>query len=94
MGLLLAWYSIALSGRPGAPPSQLENEVARPIEDAVASIAGLNHVTSRISDGAVTMVVEFDSDPDFELASQFGRRIDRAILFSHLTKQTLHVQVR
>lgn len=47
---------------PGAPPSQLENEVARPIEDAVASIAGLNHVTSRITDGAVTMVVEFDFD--------------------------------
>jgi len=45
---------------PGAPPSQLENEVARPIEDAVASIDGLNHVTSRITDGAVTMVVEFD----------------------------------
>lgn len=47
---------------PGAPPSQLENEVARPIEDAVASIDGLNHVTSRITDGAVTMVVEFDFD--------------------------------
>ena len=45
---------------PGAPPSQLENEIARPIEDAVASIDGLNHVTSRITDGAVTMVIEFD----------------------------------
>ena len=37
---------------PGAPPTQLENEVARPIEDAVASISGLKHVTSRITDGA------------------------------------------
>ena len=51
---------------PGAPPTQLENEVARPIEDAVASISGLKHVTSRITDGAVTMVVEFS----FETGSQ------------------------
>jgi hypothetical protein len=40
------------------------------------------------------MVVEFDSDPDFELAGRFGGRIDRAILFSHLTNQALQVQVR
>jgi hydrophobe/amphiphile efflux-1 (HAE1) family protein len=44
---------------PGAPPSQLETEVARPIEDAIASVGAVKHVSTNISDGLVSMIVEF-----------------------------------
>ena len=44
----------------GAAPAQLETEVARKAEDAVAAIAGLRHVTTTITDGQVRMVVQFE----------------------------------
>lgn len=43
----------------GALPSALEMDVARKIENAIASIQGLKHVTTKIQDSAVTMTVEF-----------------------------------
>ena len=44
---------------PGAAPSQLETEVARPVEDALATAPGLKHLTTRITDGVVSMTAEF-----------------------------------
>ena len=44
---------------PGAAPSQLETEVARPVEDALATVPGLRHVTTRITDGLVAITIEF-----------------------------------
>ncbi|MFM7570258.1 MAG: efflux RND transporter permease subunit, partial [Betaproteobacteria bacterium] len=44
---------------PGASPSSLENDVARRLENAIASIQGLRHITTRIQDGALTLTVEF-----------------------------------
>lgn len=55
--------SVALS-LPGAPPSQLETEVARPIEDAIASIGAVRHISTTINDGIVSMVVEFSFEKD------------------------------
>ena len=49
---------------PGAPPSQLETEVARPIEDAIASVGAVKHVSTNISDGLVSMIVEFSYEKD------------------------------
>lgn len=46
--------------QPGAAPAQLETEVARKAEDAVAAIAGLRHVTTTITDGQVRMIVQFE----------------------------------
>lgn len=43
----------------GASPSTLEMDVARKIENSIASIQGLKHITTKIQDGAVTMTVEF-----------------------------------
>lgn len=43
---------------PGASPVQLEAEVARPVEDSIASIGGVRHTTTTINDGVVSMVVE------------------------------------
>lgn len=44
---------------PGASPAQLETEVARPIEDAVAALEGVRHVTTTITDGQVQIEAEF-----------------------------------
>ena len=44
---------------PGAAPAQLETEVARRIENAVATIDGVKHIYSRVQDGAATVTVEF-----------------------------------
>lgn len=44
----------------GAAPSELENQVTKEVEDAVAGIAGVKHVTSTITDNQSNTVVEFD----------------------------------
>ncbi|WP_347986019.1 efflux RND transporter permease subunit [Methylomonas sp. AM2-LC] len=44
---------------PGASPTQLENEVARKIEDSIATLQGLKHMTTKIQDGSVKITVEF-----------------------------------
>jgi len=44
---------------PGAAPSQLETEVARKVEDSLATLTGLRHLYTTISDGQVQIVVEF-----------------------------------
>ncbi len=49
--------SIAL---PGASPSQLESEVTRKLEDAIASIEGVRHIRSVVDDGLSTTIVEFE----------------------------------
>jgi multidrug efflux pump subunit AcrB len=44
---------------PGASPSQLETEVARKIENSIATLQSLKHITSKIKDGSVTVTAEF-----------------------------------
>jgi multidrug efflux pump subunit AcrB len=44
---------------PGASPTQLESEVARKVEGAVSSLAGVRHVFSTINDGLVVITVQF-----------------------------------
>lgn len=44
---------------PGAAPSQLENDVARKLENSIATVQGLKHITTKVQDGAVTLIVEF-----------------------------------
>ncbi|MBN8524328.1 MAG: efflux RND transporter permease subunit [Planctomycetes bacterium] len=46
----------------GAAPAQLETEVARKLEDAVASLQGIEHVVTTITDGSVTVAIEFSLD--------------------------------
>ncbi|MDP1687872.1 efflux RND transporter permease subunit, partial [Hydrogenophaga sp.] len=40
---------------PGAAPNQLENDVARVIENSLASLQGIKHITTKVQDGAVTI---------------------------------------
>ena len=44
---------------PGAAPAQLETEVARKIENSVATIQGVKHIYAKIQDGSVVITVEF-----------------------------------
>ena len=43
----------------GAAPSELETQVTRRVEDAVASIAGIKHIQSSVTDGASLTSIEF-----------------------------------
>ena len=44
---------------PGAAPAQLETEVARKIENAIASIQGLKNIYTKVQDGVVIVTGEF-----------------------------------
>ncbi|CAB3803649.1 efflux RND transporter permease subunit [Pararobbsia alpina] len=45
--------------QPGAAPAQLETEVARRVEDSLATLSGLKHVRTSITDGQVSITVQF-----------------------------------
>ena len=44
---------------PGASPGQMETEVARKIEDSVATLQGVKHIYTLVQMGSVTITVEF-----------------------------------
>ena len=44
---------------PGAAPTQLETDVARKLENALAPLQGLKHITTKVQDGAVSITAEF-----------------------------------
>ncbi|MBF0628175.1 MAG: efflux RND transporter permease subunit [Magnetococcales bacterium] len=52
----------------GAAPAQLETEVARKIEDAVASLAGLEHIRTTLTEGMVSIQVDFVIDKSADVA--------------------------
>ena len=54
--LPIVTVSAALSG---AAPAQLETEVARKIEDAVATLQGVKNIYTKVLDGEVNVTVEF-----------------------------------
>jgi len=63
----------------GAAPSQLETEVARKIEDKLASLTKLDHITTTITDGAANISVSFEIDKDTESAlSEVRNAVDSA----------------
>jgi multidrug efflux pump subunit AcrB len=53
---------------PGASPSQLETEVTRKVEDAVATINGVKRVTSNVSEGLSGTAIEFVLETDIATA--------------------------
>jgi multidrug efflux pump subunit AcrB len=44
---------------PGAAPAQLETEVARKLENSIATTQGLKHIYTKVQDGGVTITAEF-----------------------------------
>ncbi|MDB5593466.1 MAG: efflux transporter, AcrB/AcrD/AcrF family protein [Hyphomicrobiales bacterium] len=43
----------------GAAPTELESQVTKKIEDAVAGVAGVKHITSGVSEGSSATTIEF-----------------------------------
>lgn len=54
--------------QPGAAPTQLEAEVTRKVEDAVATIPGIKRVYSSIDEGMSTTMLEFHMDTELSEA--------------------------
>ena len=50
---------IVSASLPGAAPAQLETEVARKIENAIAPLQGLKNIYTKVQDGGVTVTAEF-----------------------------------
>jgi multidrug efflux pump subunit AcrB len=44
---------------PGAAPAQMETEVARKIENSIATVQGLKHLYTKVQDGTATVTAEF-----------------------------------
>lgn len=53
---------------PGADPVQLENDVAKKIENKLTSINGIDHIRSTLQTGSVTIVSEFVLEKDIQEA--------------------------
>ena len=53
----------------GAAPDELENSVTRRIEDAVAGLIGVRHITSSITSGTSLCTVEFEFGTDLDRAA-------------------------
>ncbi len=52
----------------GASPSELETQVTKRVENAVAGITGVKHITSTITDGASVTSIEFELGTDTDRA--------------------------
>ncbi|MCE2971056.1 MAG: efflux RND transporter permease subunit [Burkholderiales bacterium] len=44
---------------PGASPAQMETDVARKLENSIATLQGVKHIYSKVQDGTATVTVEF-----------------------------------
>jgi hydrophobe/amphiphile efflux-1 (HAE1) family protein len=53
---------------PGVAPTQMESEITRKVEDAVATIAGIEQMTSTVDEGASTTAIEFRFGTDLSAA--------------------------
>ncbi len=52
----------------GAPPAELESQVTKPIEDAVADVEGVKHIMSSVSDGVSATTITFGLDVNTDRA--------------------------
>ncbi len=55
--------------QPGAAPQEMETQIAQKVEGAIASIGNIHHQQTRISEGNVLIIIEFN----------IGTPIDRAV---------------
>lgn len=53
---------------PGVQAAQLESEVTRKVEDAVAGVVGIRHIRSNISAGSSSSIIEFEIGTDLSEA--------------------------
>ena len=61
---------VVTAAYPGASPEIVESEVTKKIEEAVNSIAGVNAITSRSSEGSSVVIIEFQLSVDGRKAAE------------------------
>jgi multidrug efflux pump subunit AcrB len=61
-------YVIVSVGYAGTPPSQMETEVTRKVEDAISTLIGIKRISSTINTGSSQTVIEFDFKTDMSQA--------------------------
>ena len=54
--------------QPGAAPSEIANQVIKPIEDAVSDVTGVRHVLATATDSAANLIIEFELETDTDRA--------------------------
>lgn len=59
--------TVAIS-QPGAAPSEIANQIVKPVESAVSDVSGVNHVTATATDSVANIVIEFDLEVDTDRA--------------------------
>ncbi|MGB3247354.1 MAG: efflux RND transporter permease subunit [Sulfitobacter sp.] len=55
-------------GQAGAAPSEIANQIVKPVESAVFDVTGVNHVSATATDGSATITIEFDLEVDTDRA--------------------------
>lgn len=55
---------------PGASPEQVESKVTQEVEEAVGEVAGVEHITSTVSEGLSTTVIQFTTETNADAAAQ------------------------
>ena len=54
--------------QPGAAPSEIVTQIVQPVEDSIASVTGVRHITSTAMDSSASIVVEFELETDSDRA--------------------------
>ncbi|MBV9508670.1 MAG: efflux RND transporter permease subunit, partial [Caulobacteraceae bacterium] len=63
----------------GAAPSEIETQITRPVEDALAGISGVKSIQSVVNQGASTTIVEFElSENQQKAADEVRQKVDEA----------------
>ena len=64
----------------GAAPEEVESEISQPLEDAVATVAGIDELRSISSEGSSFLLITFDLDRDVDAAAQDVRDAVNSVL--------------
>lgn len=54
--------------QPGAAPSEIANQIVKPVEGAVSDVSGVNHVSATATEGSANITIEFDLEVDTDRA--------------------------
>lgn len=65
---------------PGAAPEEVESEVSQVLEDAIATVAGIDELRSISSEGSSMLLLTFNIDRDIDAAAQDVRDAVNSIL--------------
>ena len=65
---------------PGAAAAEVESEVTQPLEDAVATVAGLDELRSMTNDGVSMLILTFRLEQDISVAAQDTRDAVSSVL--------------